>query len=81
MSTFVACPLQAGGCTFHDPSTIHRTAPNTTDRPRLAFPLTVQMVPTRRETPRPTPWLDEFLAAGGERQTSYVADGRVLALP
>ena len=78
---FVACPLPAGGCTFHDPATVHRTAVNATGRPRLALPLTVQSVPIRRATRRETPWLDEHLAAGGREQTSYVADGRVLPLP
>lgn len=81
LDAFVACPLRAGGATFHDPSTVHRTNGNATDRPRLAFPLTVQSPPIVRETPRATPWLDEFLAAGGQRQTSYVADAKVLPLP
>ena len=78
---FVACPLRRGGCTFHDPATVHRTATNATDRPRLAFPLTVQTTPTRREVERKTPWFDEYFARGGQRQTSYVADAKVLQLP
>ncbi len=79
---FVPCPLNKGGATFHHPSTIHRTGVNQTDRPRLAFPLTVQMHPTIRPTRRHTPWLDEFVAAvGGRRQETYVADAQVLPLP
>lgn len=80
-AAFVACPLRKGGCTFHDPATVHRTGVNTTDRPRLAFPLTVQSAPVRRAVSRVMPWQDEFLAAGGQRQTSYVADAKVVPLP
>ena len=32
----VACPLPAGGATFHHSRTLHYTAPNVTDRPRRA---------------------------------------------
>jgi len=78
----VACPMTRGGCTFHDPSTVHQTNVNATDRPRLAFPITVQTLPERRTTPRPTPWLDEFTEAiGGRKQTTYTADGIELPLP
>ena len=80
-TAFVPCPLRKGGCTFHDPSTVHQTAGNATDRPRLAFPLTVQTEPARRAVERPMPWQDEYLAAGGQKQTAYVADGKVLQLP
>jgi ectoine hydroxylase-related dioxygenase (phytanoyl-CoA dioxygenase family) len=82
LSGAVACPLKVGGCTFHDPSTLHYTAPNATDRPRLAYCMTVQGLPIRRPAPRQVPWLDEHLAAtGGQRQSTYVADGAVLPLP
>jgi len=78
---FVACPLPRGGCTFHHPATVHATAVNATSRARLAFPMTVQALPVRRAETREMPWLDELLAAGGQRQTFYVADGEVLPLP
>lgn len=78
----VACPLLRGGCTFHDPATVHQTNRNATDRPRLAFPVTIQTVPVRRAERRHTPWLDEFHAAvGGHEQTTYTADGVELPLP
>jgi hypothetical protein len=77
----VACPLTVGGCTFHDPATVHQTNPNATDRPRLAFPITIQTVPVRRATTRHTPWLDEFHEAVGVKQTTYTADGVTLPLP
>ena len=78
---FVHCPLRTGGCTFHDPATVHQTWGNSTEQPRLAFPLTVQTEPARRATERPMPWQDEYLAAGGRKQTAYVADGKVVELP
>ncbi|MEY2425545.1 MAG: hypothetical protein QOI61_1117 [Actinomycetota bacterium] len=77
----VPCPLTLGGCTFHDPATVHQTNPNATDRPRLAFPVTIQTVPERRAETRHTPWLDEFAEAVGVRQTTYTADGVELPLP
>jgi hypothetical protein len=80
-NAFVPCPLRKGGCTFHDPSTVHRTGVNTTDRPRLAFPLTVQTEPVRRAVERDMPWQDVYIAAGGQKQTAYVADGKVVPLP
>jgi hypothetical protein len=78
---FVRCPLRKGGCTFHDPATVHRTAVNSSDRPRLAFPLTVQTEPSRRIEARPMPWQDVYLAAGGQPQTAYIADAKVVPLP
>src|SRR5436190_18008220 len=47
----VACPLKAGGATFHHSETLHHTRPNTTDTPRLAFPMEFQIKPTRPEPP------------------------------
>ena len=43
------CPLKAGGATFHHSETLHYTAPNTTDKPRLAFPMEFQLAPVRRK--------------------------------
>lgn len=33
----VPCPLPAGGCTIHQPRTLHYTGPNQTDIPRHAY--------------------------------------------
>jgi hypothetical protein len=77
----VACPLTMGGCTFHDPSTVHQTNVNTTTEPRLAFPITIQTMPVRRATRRSTPWLDEFNAAVGQEQTTWTYDGIEAPLP
>ncbi len=76
----VACPLEAGGCTFHHSETLHYTAPNSTDRPRLAFPMEFQLTPVRRDTPEPMPWVDEHRAAAGMRPPVHVADGQVFQL-
>jgi len=36
-SNAVPCPLKAGGCTIHQPKTLHFTAPNITDHARHAY--------------------------------------------
>ncbi|HLK25514.1 MAG TPA: phytanoyl-CoA dioxygenase family protein [Caulobacteraceae bacterium] len=76
----VACPLKAGGCTFHHAETLHYTAPNSTDRPRLAFPMEFQLAPVRRRTPLKMPWVDEHRAAAGTAPLIYVADGEMITL-
>jgi hypothetical protein len=76
----VACPLKAGGCTFHHSETLHYTAPNTTDQPRLAFPMEFQLKPVRREVPVSMPWVDEHRAVAGQNPAMYVADGQISRL-
>ncbi len=79
ISKAVACPLKMGGCTFHHSETLHYTAPNTTDRARLAFPMEFQVSPVMRDVPEIMPWVDEFRAAtGGKRNLVYVADGKMV---
>jgi ectoine hydroxylase-related dioxygenase (phytanoyl-CoA dioxygenase family) len=76
VSQATVCPLPAGGCTFHHSRTLHYTAPNTTDRPRLAFPVEFQLAPTRRDVPLTQPWVDEHRAASGRgAPDGYFADG------
>jgi ectoine hydroxylase-related dioxygenase (phytanoyl-CoA dioxygenase family) len=79
-TTAVACPLKAGGATFHHAETLHYTAPNATDRPRLAFPMEFQVKPRRRAVPEAMPWVDEHRAAAGTQPLTWVADGRVSLL-
>ncbi len=77
----VPCPLPAGGATFHHSRTLHFTAPNTTDRPRLAFPTEFETKPVPREAPIPMPWVDDYRAVtGGGAPTRYIADGRFVPL-
>ena len=55
----------------------YHTAPNTTDRPRLAYPMEFQARPVRRAVPVDMPWVMERRAATGEGpQFMYPADGR-----
>jgi ectoine hydroxylase-related dioxygenase (phytanoyl-CoA dioxygenase family) len=76
-SQAVACPLPAGGATFHHSRTLHHTAMNATDEARLAFPVEFEVRPTFRETPAVRPWVDEWRAlTGAGPPTGHVADGR-----
>jgi Phytanoyl-CoA dioxygenase (PhyH) len=80
-SQAVVCPLPAGGCTFHHSRTLHYTAPNTTDRPRLAFPVEFQLAPRWREVPLSHPWGDEHRAATGRgAPEGYFADGKFVPI-
>jgi ectoine hydroxylase-related dioxygenase (phytanoyl-CoA dioxygenase family) len=80
-SKAVACPLKAGGATFHHCETLHYTAPNTTNQPRLAYPMEFQITPVRRKTPVDMPWMEQFRkATGGPQKLMHVADGRVSQL-
>jgi hypothetical protein len=76
----VPCPLKAGGATFHHAETLHHTAPNSSDRPRLAFPMEFQLKPERRETPEIMPWVDEHRAAAGMQPLTWVGDGKISLL-
>jgi len=79
-SSAVACPLKAGGATFHHYDTLHYTAPNITDQPRLAFPMEFQQDPVLREVPLDMPWVDETRAAVGKGPLVYVRDGEVVTV-
>ena len=73
----VKCPLPKGGVTFHTQRTLHFTAPNTTDRPRLAFQTEFQTAPRRRAEPAHRPWVDDWRAVSGDPDhlDQYPADG------
>ena len=58
-SLAVACPLSAGGATFHHCRTLHYAGPNLTDRPRRAYILVMSIPPAKRSTPAYRPWQDE----------------------
>jgi ectoine hydroxylase-related dioxygenase (phytanoyl-CoA dioxygenase family) len=78
-SKAVACPLKMGGATFHSSETLHYTAPNTTDTPRLAFPMEFQLHPVRREKPKVMPWVDAYRAAAGDKAPlMHIMDGKVV---
>jgi ectoine hydroxylase-related dioxygenase (phytanoyl-CoA dioxygenase family) len=77
-SKAVACPLKAGGATFHTSETLHYTAPNATSQDRLAFPMEFQIAPVRRAVPVKMPWVDETRAARPPGPLNYVADGKLI---
>lgn len=58
----VACPLPAGGATFHHCRTLHYTGPNTSGVERRAWSLAFHAKPARRAAPVERPWLAGFLA-------------------
>jgi len=74
----VPCPLKAGGATFHHSETLHYTAPNATDRARLAFPMEIETAPVWRAVPADMPWTEQHRAAVGRGPVVYVADGKVI---
>ncbi len=75
----VACPLPKGGATFHSQRTLHFTAENQTDRPRLAFPTEFQVAPVWREVPAERPWVDAWRDAGHPAILDhYPADGVIV---
>ena len=79
-SQAVACPLPAGGATFHHHLTLHYTAPNTTDLDRLAFPMEFQVMPWKRDEPVVWPWIEARTAAMGgvAEPPAVIADGKFL---
>lgn len=78
-SSAVACPLPAGGATFHHFCTLHYTAPNTTDRDRWAFPMEYQVAPRPRAEKRDMPWVEERRAVtGAPDPIFYAADGKIV---
>lgn len=66
-STAVACPLPAGGATFHLSRTMHYTSPNNSPYPRRAYILTHGVPPRRRETPRDFYWNSRKITARDQR--------------
>jgi len=56
VSGAVACPLSAGGATFHHCRTLHYTAPNTSPRPRRALTTIFHGPRMPRTPPLVRPW-------------------------
>ena len=57
LSAAVACPIPAGGATFHHCRTLHYTGPNVSPNPRRVFTTIFHGPQTERAVPRPRPWL------------------------
>ena len=58
-SEAVACPIPAGGATFHHCRTLHYSAPNSTDQERRAYILVFSGPGQRLEKPDHRPWITE----------------------
>jgi len=69
-SKAVACPIPAGGATFHLSTTLHYTSPNASDEPRRAYILVFGAPTKQRATPRRFPWNEEKHTAREERAAS-----------
>ena len=83
LSRAVACPLPAGGATFHLMRTLHYTAPNTTPAPRRAFihkfGLPEAAVPVKNPPERPWQTVTETTAGNLRKaaQDAGIIVGRV----
>ncbi len=55
----VACPIPAGGATFHTCRTMHYAGPNRSDHPRRAYILVLGTPTQKSERPDHRPWQDE----------------------
>ena len=64
----VACPLAAGGATFHFCRTFHYAGPNRSKQPRRALSLTACMPLPPREAPRDFYWQREKRTSAGRRR-------------
>ena len=74
VSKAVACPLPAGGATFHMSRTFHYAGPNTTPAPRRAFILGFGTPALERDKPRDFPWLRVTQTARLERAKASKAE-------
>lgn len=63
----VACPIPAGGATFHLSRTLHYTGPNTSAEPRRAYIIGAGLPATPRTDGRTFPWNDAKQTAREER--------------
>lgn len=59
VSEAVACPIPAGGATFHHCRTLHYSAPNSTAAARRAYILVFSGPPKKLDTPAHRPWQTE----------------------
>ncbi|MDR3536856.1 MAG: phytanoyl-CoA dioxygenase family protein [Acetobacteraceae bacterium] len=74
----VACELPAGGCTIHTQRTLHYAGPNVSDRPRLAYVLIFDLVPTPAAEPRTFRWRDAHRTARAQREQAWRRRGGLL---
>jgi len=70
-SKAVACPLPAGGATFHHNRMFHYAGPNHSEIPRRAYILGFGLPPSPRLEPRSFPWNDMKATARQERALAH----------
>lgn len=70
-SNAVACPLPAGGATFHHSRTLHYAGPNKTPVPRRAYILGFGTLPKKRGEPRRFPWMEQKTTARQARAEAF----------
>jgi len=76
LSTAVACPLPAGGATFHYSKTCHYTPPNLSEEPRRAFVLGFKVSQPPLDEPRDFHWqLETDTYAAKKREAARARDG------
>jgi len=63
----VSCPLPAGGCVIHLPTTLHYAGPNRSGRQRRAYILIMEVQGTKRDVPVDNYWMREKRTARMER--------------
>jgi len=69
----IACPLPAGGATFHSSRTMHFTGANRSAVPRRAYILGFGTLPVAREDDRRFPWLEVRQTARDARASEKAA--------
>ncbi|MBN8903722.1 MAG: phytanoyl-CoA dioxygenase family protein [Rhodospirillales bacterium] len=74
----VPCALPTGGCTIHTQRTMHYAGPNTSERPRLAYVLIFDLLPTPAKAPRSFPWREQHRTARAEREQAWRRRGGLL---
>lgn len=70
----VACPIPAGGATFHASRTLHYAGPNHTPAPRRAYILLFGVPPVKRATPRDFYWNKQKTTARQARAEAWTRD-------
>jgi ectoine hydroxylase-related dioxygenase (phytanoyl-CoA dioxygenase family) len=70
IQSMIACPLSAGGATFHASRTLHYTGPNNSSAPRRAYILIFSAPKTPRSDGRKFPWNENKRTAREERARS-----------
>lgn len=72
------CPLPVGGCSIHQPRTLHCAGPNVSDAPRLAYIMVFGLPPKPASAPQIFPWLDQRETTTQKRKRKWMRKGGAL---